>query len=162
MATNVRLKDAAGNVLHPETDWSVVQNKPSISKNADAINSESWSASQITLHGGFSVKLESELGPIYVTDSNTDKKATSLDNYPISWRAIKNKPSLSEYFYVGVYRSISGNNKKTYSLAYYFWDELSSTYKYYYFDKDGQVHNFTPNSGSNISFISLQNILGNN
>lgn len=27
--TNVRLKDASGNVLHPETDWSVVQNKPS-------------------------------------------------------------------------------------------------------------------------------------
>lgn len=26
----VRLKDASGNVLHPETDWSVVQNKPSI------------------------------------------------------------------------------------------------------------------------------------
>lgn len=25
----VRLKDASGNVLHPETDWSVVQNKPS-------------------------------------------------------------------------------------------------------------------------------------
>ena len=26
---NVRLKDASGNVLHPETDWSVVLNKPS-------------------------------------------------------------------------------------------------------------------------------------
>lgn len=26
----VRLKDASNNVLHPETDWSVVQNKPSI------------------------------------------------------------------------------------------------------------------------------------
>ena len=25
---NVRLKDASGNVLHPETDWSVVLNKP--------------------------------------------------------------------------------------------------------------------------------------
>ena len=25
----VRLKDASGNALHPETDWSVVQNKPS-------------------------------------------------------------------------------------------------------------------------------------
>lgn len=28
MAINVRLKDAGGNVLHPETDWSVVLNKP--------------------------------------------------------------------------------------------------------------------------------------
>lgn len=26
----VRLKDATNNILHPETDWSVVQNKPSI------------------------------------------------------------------------------------------------------------------------------------
>lgn len=31
MATiKVRLKDASENILHPETDWSVVQNKPSI------------------------------------------------------------------------------------------------------------------------------------
>lgn len=30
----VRLKDASGNVLHPETDWSVVQNKPSIEANS--------------------------------------------------------------------------------------------------------------------------------
>ena len=26
----VRFKDGDGNVLHPETDWSVVQNKPSV------------------------------------------------------------------------------------------------------------------------------------
>lgn len=29
MAINVRLKDAGGQILHPETDWSVVQNRPS-------------------------------------------------------------------------------------------------------------------------------------
>ena len=30
MAVKVRLKDGSNNVLHPETDWSVVLNKPSI------------------------------------------------------------------------------------------------------------------------------------
>ena len=32
MATKVRLKSADGTILHPETDWSVVQNKPLIEK----------------------------------------------------------------------------------------------------------------------------------
>ena len=43
MATNtaikVKLKDASGNVLHPETDWSLVQGKPSIGK---AMFGEEW------------------------------------------------------------------------------------------------------------------------
>ena len=33
MAVKVRLKDGSNNVLHPETDWSVVLNKPSIKRN---------------------------------------------------------------------------------------------------------------------------------
>lgn len=33
MAVKVRLKDGSNNVLHPETDWSVVLNKPSIKLN---------------------------------------------------------------------------------------------------------------------------------
>ena len=46
MATTIRvkLKDASQNVLHPETDWSVVQGRPSIGK---AIFGEEWNISNI-------------------------------------------------------------------------------------------------------------------
>lgn len=39
MAIKVKLKDASQNVLHPETEWSLVQGKPSIGK---AIFGEEW------------------------------------------------------------------------------------------------------------------------
>ena len=41
----VRLKDASDNVLHPETEWSLVQDRPSIKKTN---TEETWSAN--TLH----------------------------------------------------------------------------------------------------------------
>ena len=46
----VRLKDASNNVLHPETEWSLVQGKPSIGK---AIFGEEWKTSNtISINGG--------------------------------------------------------------------------------------------------------------
>ena len=43
----VRLKDASNNVLHPETDWSVVLNKPSIDavRQDNDVIAEKWNAS---------------------------------------------------------------------------------------------------------------------
>lgn len=51
MATiKVRLKDAGKNVLHPETEWSLVQGRPSIEK---AIFGEEWKTSNIiSINGG--------------------------------------------------------------------------------------------------------------
>ena len=50
MATiKVRLKDASKNVLHPETDWSVVRNKPSIEMSGTG---EEWNiADSISISG---------------------------------------------------------------------------------------------------------------
>ena len=46
----VKLKDASQNVLHPETEWSLVQGKPSIGK---AIFGEEWKTSNtISINGG--------------------------------------------------------------------------------------------------------------
>ena len=46
----VKLKDASGNVLHPETEWSLVQGRPSIGK---AIFGEEWKISNtISINGG--------------------------------------------------------------------------------------------------------------
>lgn len=52
MATTIRvkLKDASQNVLHPETEWSLVQGRPSIGK---AIFGEEWKSSNtISINGG--------------------------------------------------------------------------------------------------------------
>ena len=46
----VRLKDASNNVLHPETEWSLVQGRPSIGK---TIFGEEWKISNtISINGG--------------------------------------------------------------------------------------------------------------
>ena len=92
MATiKVRLKDASENVLHPETDWSVVRNKPSITVGN---NVEIWdtlsdgsanltnirmNAAEITLVG-LTVNLEA--GSVTIKDQITNNKKVNLVDYP--------------------------------------------------------------------------------
>lgn len=93
----VRLKDASNNVLHPETDWSVVQNKPSITMFP---KEERWYSidKQITL-SGLDVDLRSTTlklhgaNKLQVSDQYTGRNYVDLANYPIKWSAISNKPS---------------------------------------------------------------------
>ena len=81
MATvKVRLKDASGNVLHPETDWYVVKNRPSITVDS---NREIWGTS------GSSIRLGAN--NIYVKDSKRSYEVLLAD-YPINWSAISGKP----------------------------------------------------------------------
>lgn len=91
MAINVRLKDAGGQILHPETDWSVVQNKPSISVSSSG---ESWNRGSgtisinentVIIHAGGGAK------NILVGDTNTGGKDVPLNEYPIRWQSIGNK-----------------------------------------------------------------------
>ena len=63
----VRLKDASGNVLHPETDWSVVRNKPSIEMSNTG---EEWNiADSITITASNGLYLSGGSGEhVYVED----------------------------------------------------------------------------------------------
>lgn len=80
MATvKVRLKDASGNVLHPETDWSMVKNRPSITVDS---NREAWDVS------GSDMRLKANR--IYIEDSAGG--VNLLANYPIKYSAISGKP----------------------------------------------------------------------
>lgn len=89
----VRLKDASNNVLHPETDWSVVQNKPSITVNKTE-HSEIWSFDgHIKIECGQNLTLKAPGSDITVADNNTRGVTQLLQNYPINWSAIKGKPS---------------------------------------------------------------------
>ena len=89
----VRLKDASGNVLHPETEWSVVQNKPSITVNKTE-HAEIWSFDgHIMIECGQNLALKAPGSAITVADKNTSNATKSLKDYPINWSAINGKPS---------------------------------------------------------------------
>lgn len=111
MATiKVRLKDAGENVLHPETDWSVVRNKPSIETIEDEYGTvrQKWNAyakgesveidgdtvgiysrdtgmslessEDIGLVSGAVINLEA--GSITIKDNVTNNKSVNLVDYP--------------------------------------------------------------------------------
>lgn len=110
MATvKVRLKDASGNVLHPETDWSMVKNRPSF--NVDS-NRETWGK-----FGGSNISLMGN--DIFVKDYTRDY-AVTLADYPIKWSAISGKPdylvSKNEMFF-GYYSTYTplGHNSRPYT-----------------------------------------------
>lgn len=93
MATNtaikVRLKDASQNVLHPETEWSVVQGRPSftIGQNSSGQRSETWSTLNTNIAGEYSINLVSPKGGITINDSVV-KKNTRLADYPIKPKGV--------------------------------------------------------------------------
>lgn len=89
----VRLKDASNNVLHPETEWSLVQGKPSITIGSSSGQSrETWSAPITSVVGENTLYLASPRGNIMIND-RTVRENTPLADYPIKYSAISGKPS---------------------------------------------------------------------
>ena len=89
----VRLKDASDNVLHPETDWSVVQNKPSIIID-QRDHAETWYLDgHIEIECGQDLTLKAPGSEIKVADRYTSGATKLLKDYPINWSAINGKPS---------------------------------------------------------------------
>ena len=119
----VRLKDASNNVLHPETDWSVVLNRPSFDRvaNGNGYFTQKWNASaksddveidgdvvniyskdtslsltsfeDMFLASGANIEIgAANVGNIKIKDRNTSNKYITLDQYPIKWSAISDKP----------------------------------------------------------------------
>lgn len=112
----VRLKDASNNVLHPETDWSVVLNKPSITVDQTSHLRETWHFGgyiDIDAVWGLTLKSSGDGNEIQVADKNTNNATTSLTNYPIKWSAISNKPNYiptdERDIVFGSYSTIAGN-----------------------------------------------------
>ena len=89
----VRLKDASENVLHPETDWSVVLNKPSITVDQTSHVRETWKfGGYIDIESGYGLTLKAVGNEIQVADKNTSNATKSLTNYPINWTALNDRP----------------------------------------------------------------------
>ena len=93
MATTIRvkLKDASQNVLHPETEWSLVQGKPSItvenyvetwdtlSDGSASLRKIKMNAAEITLVG---LGINLEAGTVTIKDQATNNKKVNLKDYP--------------------------------------------------------------------------------
>lgn len=162
MATNVRLKDAAGNVLHPETDWSLVQNKPSIEVNQTSHVEEGWSfGGYINISSGYGLRLISSGAAIKIRDQQTNG-VKNLADYPINYSAINGKPSfnLISYENIGYYEHTSYTGEKTTSLACKFFQKTQSgttTTKYFYLNSGGTWTSFTPKHAGteNITFEAI-------
>jgi len=77
----VRLKDGDGNILHPETDWSVVLNKPSIN--------ESFGVMSITPDRGISINAEEGIS---ISTNDTGNNNIDLADFPINWSALSHNP----------------------------------------------------------------------
>lgn len=106
----VRLKDASNNVLHPETEWSVVQNKPSITVDQRS-HAETWFFDgHIEITAGQDLTLQAPGSEIKVADKNTSSATKSLTDYPIKWSAIKGKPSGTYVSSMTLSNAVSGGN----------------------------------------------------
>lgn len=150
MATNVRLKDAAGNVLHPETDWSVVQNKPSISVDQTSHVNEVWNfGGYIDIMSGYGIRLTSSGAKIKITDQNTGGEKT-LDEYPIKYSALTGAPTFytdsTTYGCIGLYKNVNYQGRVYQSIACQVTDTTgdSVVQKYYYLSSSGSWATFTP------------------
>ena len=62
----VRLKDASQNVLHPETEWSLVQDRPSITISTSNGQKEVWSATTTSVVGVKTLYLASPEGSVKI------------------------------------------------------------------------------------------------
>lgn len=84
----VKLQDKDGNTLHPETEWSAVQDRPSIN-NED--NNTVINPSGMIRMTGAEMAI-SVSGDITISTSDTKKTSVSLSDYPINWAALHNRP----------------------------------------------------------------------
>lgn len=89
--TRVKLKDAGENVLHPETEWSLVQGKPSITVGSnvetwDTVSNRGGNPANIKMYAGtitltgLGVNLEANV--ITIKDNVTNDKEVNLVDYP--------------------------------------------------------------------------------
>ena len=84
----VRLKDASNNVLHPETEWSLVENRPAITiGTSNGQKRETWSAPTTSVVGVNTLYLASPQGSVMIND-RTVGKDTPLADYPIKPKGV--------------------------------------------------------------------------
>lgn len=158
-AIRVKLKDASQNVLHPETEWSLVQGKPSIGK---AIFGEEWNITDtISITGSNGLYLYGE--HVYANDlrpftvrhimsisecefeifDDQDKALTMSD-------LIKLIPSSSSYLYLPA----TGYNISSKRIFYAVRIQSDGVYANFVKVTNGVLDHDTTNYGKNVTEIA--------
>ena len=154
----VRLKDASGNVLHPETDWSVVENRPAITiQTSNGQRREVWSAPTTSVVGENTLYLASPKGSVMINDRTVGKN-TLLADYPIKYSAISGKPSYlvdKERMVFGYYDDEDSNPEGLISTGTVY----PAMRKYKYNDNHGQgmTYTYTSYYFNGTSWVTLDN-----
>ena len=84
----VKLKDGAGNILHPETDWSVIQDRPSIHNEGKNVYIDPYE----TIHMEAQDMHVDLTGDAVISTSETGGTSVSLADYPVNWNKLNNRP----------------------------------------------------------------------
>ena len=155
MAIKVRLKDASKNVLHPETDWSVVRNKPSIEFSNTG---EDWVVSDnITINGINELYLYG--GHVYVNDCRPFTVRHIMDVGGCEFEIFDDQDealTLSDLKLIMGSRSLpafgydSTNKRIFYSVRY----QLNGFYADYVKVTNGVLERDTTNYGDNVTEIA--------
>lgn len=73
----VRLKDASGNILHPETEWSVIKNPPAVYDKAYALDKPDHILPDFP-YSAWTMPTKVSFGLIQIDESNSDKQFQSF------------------------------------------------------------------------------------
>lgn len=97
MAINVQLKNAGGDILYPQTDWNLVQNKPSLvlreNNNIDYGTVHQFSEGELPSPGDdnfISSLFQMSIEKVYTTTGNLKiaRTATTSPGFPYAWGSI--------------------------------------------------------------------------
>lgn len=134
----VRLKDASNNVLHPETDWSVVLNKPSIKlKNTDgshdtSADSKMFAVSSLVGAGGEAWDTYSNGGKSIVIGNSDNALGFCGANSKRLFTILRSKHTIMIETEGDIKITSSATNNQTVSLADYptKWSAISDKPRY--------------------------------
>jgi hypothetical protein len=135
MATiKVRLKDASGNILHPETEWSVVKNTPKIYDKAYALKRPAYIPDSFILTG---MPTSVSFGLIQINESNDDKQFQSF-YIVVAERTVTQKDGAPYYDDKQVLYYLNSKNTSPYfewtKMAGIEYSDAITTYSYGYGD----------------------------
>lgn len=146
MATTikVKLKDASQNVLHPETEWSLVQGRPSIGK---AIFGEEWKISNtISINGG----------QVYINNKRpfTVRHIMDIGGCKFEIFDDQDKVLTMSDLKVNLYLPASGYDMSNKRMFYAVRIQSDGVYVWYVKVTNGVFDNDTANFGKNVTEIA--------
>lgn len=151
----VKLKDASENVLHPETEWSLVLNKPSIEQSHTG---EEWNIlDSITISAGNGLYLSGgSVGSVYVDDRRpfTVRHIMDIGGCKFEIFDDQDKTLTMSDLEVNLLLPASGYDMSNKRMFYSVKIQSDGVYVWYVKLTNGVLDNDTSNYGKNVTEIA--------